>query len=76
MTRKTNITKEEYKLFNAITSGEYKNFVLVSCFLNGEPTVAIASVTRDGEDYNIQPLYVRVSDDMVITDHDGVKTEV
>jgi hypothetical protein len=67
----TNITKAHQHAFEAIASGAYANFALVSCFLNGEPAAAIAAVDRDGDQYAITPLFVSVTPGMVLTDHDG-----
>jgi hypothetical protein len=47
------------------------NFALFSCFVDGEPAAAIVAVNRDGEDYNISPLFVALTPGMVLTDHDG-----
>ena len=68
----TNITKAHQDVFEAIASGDYANFALVSCFLNGEPVATIAAVNRDGEQYAMTPLFVSVTPGMVLTDHDGV----
>ncbi|MDV4146627.1 hypothetical protein [Shimia sp. FJ5] len=71
---RTNIRPEHISAFEALTSGEHDNFALFSCFLDGEPAVAIVAVTppeiEDGE-YQITPLFVGVTKDMVLTDHDG-----
>jgi hypothetical protein len=67
----TNITVEHRAVFEALTSGDYDNFALCSCFLDGEPTVAIVTVNRNGEIYTITPLFVAVMPDMLLTDHDG-----
>lgn len=67
----TNITEEHRAYFEALASGDYGNFALFSCFLNGEPAAAIVRVNRDGEDYTISPLFVALTPDMVLTDHDG-----
>ena len=37
----TNITAEHRASFEALASGDYGNFGLFSCFLNGEPATAI-----------------------------------
>lgn len=71
----TNIRPDHISAFEALTSGECENFALFSCFLNGEPAVAIVAVTPpeddDGE-YQITPLFVGVTETMVLIDHDGV----
>ena len=71
----TNIRPEHISAFEALTSGEHSNIALFSCFIGGEPAAAIVAVTppaREGDDYQIRPLFVSVTDDMVLTDHAGV----
>ena len=41
----TNISEEHHRAFEALTSGRFDNFCLVSCFVDGEATAAIAAVT-------------------------------
>ena len=67
----TNITSEHRAAFKALASGDYDNFALFSCFVNGEPAAAIVAVNRDGEDYTIMPLFVSVTASLQVTDHDG-----
>ena len=68
----TNITPEVKAMFEALISGEYGNFALVSCFVNGEPTAAIATINESGEGgMDIQPLFVAVTPSMKVEDHDG-----
>ena len=69
----TNITPEHREMFSAIVSSNYNNFALFSCYVNGTPAAAIVAVNRDGqaEDYLITPLFVSITGDMVLTDHDG-----
>lgn len=75
MKRKSNITKRDRDLFNALTSGKFNNFALFSCFVNGKPSVAIIAVNPDdaNEQYNLTPLFVKPTPDMVLTDHEGRK---
>lgn len=68
----TNITAQHRAVFEALTSGQYDNFALLSCFLNGSPAVAIVAVSNEGEEYKITPLFVGVTDGMTLTDHEGV----
>lgn len=70
-TAKTNITKELQSAFDALTSGKYDSFALFSCFVNGKPAAAIVNVTKDGEEFVISPLFVSITPDMALTDHDG-----
>ncbi|SDF10855.1 hypothetical protein [Rhodospira trueperi] len=69
----TNITPAHRDAFEALTSGDYDNLALFSCFAKGEPASAIVAITPDddGNTLNIQPLFVSVTPDMVLTDHDG-----
>ena len=67
----THITSHHMETFNALTSGECANFALFSCFVDGTPAAAIVAVNFDGEDYNVQPLFVSVTDTMILTDHEG-----
>jgi len=67
----TNITAAHRDAFAALTSGEYGNFALFSCFVNGEQAAAIAAVTEAGGQCTITPLFVSVTGSMMLTDHDG-----
>ena len=74
----TNIPHEHRRAFEALTSGRYENFALVSCFCAGKPAAAIATVTvhpagEDGgeDEYLITPFFVSVVPGMRLTDHDG-----
>lgn len=72
----TNIQPHHQEAFDALVSGEYDNFALFSCFMNGQPTCAISSITKDENNmYLITPLFVAVTEDMVLTDHDGVPSK-
>jgi hypothetical protein len=61
--------------FDALVSGEHKNFRLFSCFVNGEPASAICAIDdeqgNDSDECNVVPLCVSITDDMIITDHEG-----
>lgn len=67
----TNITASLIETFNALISGEFVNFALFSCFVDGTPAATIVAVNFDGENYNVQPLFVSVTDTMILTDHEG-----
>jgi hypothetical protein len=67
----TNITTQHREAFEALVSGQYNNFALFSCFVDGQPAAAIVAVNRDGEEYTLSPLFVSVTDAMTVTDHDG-----
>jgi len=73
MAKKTNITKKHRQVFNALTSGEYGNFVLFSCFVNGQPATAITAINQssDGKNYDITPLFVSITPGMKLVDHEG-----
>jgi len=71
----TNITPKMKADFTAVTDGSYNNIALFSCFLDGKPTAAIVAITNDGGKYQIFPLFVAVTDDMRLTDHDGNETK-
>lgn len=71
----TNISPDQVSAFEALTSGDYQNFALFSCFVDGAPAVAIVAVTESSEEhpeYVITPLFVSITSAMVIADHDGV----
>lgn len=68
----TNITPAHTDVFEALTSGRFENFALFSCFVNGAPASCIVAVTQDGKRFTMTPLFVSVTADMVLTDHDGV----
>ncbi len=70
----TNIRPEHISAFEAFTSGQFDNFALFSCFLGEEPVVAIVAIAprqNENDDYQITPLFVSVTDAMVLTDHEG-----
>lgn len=67
----TNITKRAVETFENIIQGR-GNHALLSCFLEGRPTTAIVSVEQDEKGaFIITPLFVAVTNDMLITNHDG-----
>ena len=74
----TNITEDHRRAFEALTSGRFDNFCLVSCFVDGEATAAIAAVTvnppaEDGgePEYPVSPLFICPTAAMTLTDHEG-----
>jgi hypothetical protein len=71
----TNITPAHRDAFEALTTGDYGNFALFSCFVNGEPAAAIVAVNRDGNDVTVVPLFVSVTAAMTLTDHNGREAE-
>ena len=70
----TNITERHKKSFESLISGEFNNFILMSCFLDGKPAVAICSAVEnlDGST-ELYPLFIAHEDWMKLTDHDGIE---
>ena len=76
----TNITSEHRRDFQVLTRGEYANFELFSCFIDGCAGPAIVAVNqcppeKEGgpSEYVIRPLFVSVPPTVTITDHDGTE---
>ena len=74
----TNITEAHRRAFEALTSGGHDNFALFSCFVGDTPAAAIVAVNpcppaEEGAEpeFHVQPLFVSITNDMVLTDHDG-----
>ena len=74
----THITEEHRRAFEALTSGVHDTFALFSCFVGGSPAAAIVAVNRRPSaengtepEYVVSPLFVSVTPDMKLTDHDG-----
>ena len=74
----TNITEDHRRVLEALTSGRFDNFCLVSCFVDGEATAAIATATvnptaEDGSEpeYPVSPLFICPTAAMTLTDHEG-----
>ena len=67
----TNIQNHHREVFDALTSGEYENFALYSCFVNGEPACAIVVAETRGETAMLIPLFVSLTPLMLLTGHDG-----
>jgi hypothetical protein len=67
----TNITSDHREAFEALRDASFQNFALFSCFVNGQPASAIVAIVEDGGEYEITPLFVSVTEAMVLTDHDG-----
>ena len=74
----TDITEDHRRAFEPPTSGNTGNFCLFCCVLSGRPAAAIVAVTvfpprEEGSEseYVISPLFVSITEDMVLTDHDG-----
>ena len=60
------LPEEQTRTFDALTSGDYSNFALMSALYKGEPTSVIAAVVPNDEDDNVDviPLFVWITDDM------------
>jgi transposase-like protein len=67
----TNITADHRAAIEALTSGDYANFALFSCLVNGEPATATVVINRDGDGYAITPLFVSVTPSLALAYHDG-----
>ena len=74
----TNITEQHRQAFQALESGRYGNFALFSCHVDGAPATAIVTVdeclpAEDGGEleYQITPVFISVTEGMVLTDHEG-----
>lgn len=68
----TNITAKLQAAFNLVT-GDENGIALFSCFVNGEPSASIVHIVRNGDEYDVVPLFVAITPSMVLTDHEGVK---
>lgn len=68
----TNITTEHCRAFAALRDPAVDNLALFSCFVDGTPSAAIVAIAEDGDGCKLTPLFVAVTPDMVLTDHDGV----
>lgn len=71
------LSQEDRELFQALTSGTYVNFALVSVLYQGRPSSAICAVTCQGEEYTITPLFLRVDSGIQaqLQDSDGMYLE-
>ena len=74
----TNITEEHRRVFETLTSGSPEPFYVFSCFCDGEPPAAIASVTvcppengGDEAEHVIALLTISLTPGRALTDHDG-----
>jgi hypothetical protein len=67
----TNITEEHQAMFAGVREAD--NIALFSCFINDEPGCAIVSVNREGDLFEITPLFVSVTPSMKLVDHEGAK---
>lgn len=67
----TNITASHREAFEALRDGSFQNFALFSCFVNGQPASAIVEIVENAGEYEVTPLFVSVTDAMILTDHDG-----
>ena len=67
----THVTPAHRRAFVALTSGAHDSFALFSYTVNGAPASAIVAVAEDGGDRLLHPLFVSVTPDMHLADHDG-----
>ena len=67
----TNIEEADKLFLDTIDCG---GIAMVSCFVNGEPSVAICMVDkREDGGADVYPRYVRITPGMKLEDHDGVE---
>ena len=69
-TTATNITEAHKDAFEMLVSA-VDNFALFSCFVNGEPAAAICLIIRNGDEFDVRPMFVSVTPGMVLKDHNG-----
>ena len=71
----THITDEHRQVMDSLTSTNGEGFCLVSCFCNDVPSVAVCALMEgEGDDIDLHPILIFITDNMVITDHEGVAT--
>ena len=68
----TDITTEHRRAFAARRDPAVGNLALSPCFVDGTPSTAIVAIAEDADGFKLTPLFVAVTPDMVLTDHDGV----
>jgi hypothetical protein len=56
------LSPAQVAMFDAVRSAD--NIALLSAVLDDQPVSVICAVTRDGEDFDVTPLYVAVTDDL------------
>lgn len=67
--------EREKRAFIALTSGEYDNFALMQCSVDGESASVIVSLTDDGDGNAIvRPMFVSVTERMRLLDPSGNPT--
>ena len=59
------------RAFGALTTGQYENLTLWACRVNGEPTSAIVALFEEGDTVSVMPLFVAITEGMVLTDAEG-----
>ena len=67
----TRITPAHRRAFAALASGAGDGFALPGCTVDGAPASAIVAVTGDGGNRLLHPLFVSVTPDVRLADHDG-----
>ena len=77
----TNFTEDHRHALEALTRGEHDNLALFSCFINDAPDTTIVAINpsppAEGPtktEHRVTPLWVSVTDTMVLTEHDGDRT--
>ena len=56
------ITDADSATFEAVTSGQYGNFALLSCQLDGDPVTVVCALVSAGGTVDVHPLYIAVTD--------------
>lgn len=50
--------------FEALTSGKYTNFVIMSVTHENKPNWCICTVNKEGKEYSIKPLFLFVDEEL------------
>ena len=61
----TNITDEMREIFNALSSGNYSNFLLMSATFSGKKTSVIAHYRVEDGIYRIFPVFAFLTDELM-----------
>lgn len=72
--KRTNITDDHKIEFQYLLDFPHEH-ALFSCFLDEKPTSAIVRVEKEADGYKFTPIFVAVTPNMKLTDHEGRGTE-
>ena len=68
----SHINEGHYMAFQALVSGQYRdNVMLLSCFVNGKPGVAIVAHREHRNGMAIMPLFLALSEGLRVTSLTG-----